>query len=100
MIHGDAYDGKSQCNVYTGHRVPFSGLLIVYKSYQFQGNMPLVVVHGHHDVVPAPPGFGEYGVRRHRAVRVNSLRPGRLDGGGDLLDFLQAEESELAAVGV
>ena len=39
----------------------------------FERNVPLVVVHGHNDVIPAAQRLGEQTVRRHRAVHTQSL---------------------------
>ena len=52
----------------------------------------LVVVHRHDEVVVAADGAEERGVGRQRAVHVDAVGDGRLDGGLDLLGLLAAPE--------
>ena len=83
-----------------GHVVPAALFLVVDKARHLQGDVALVVVHGHHDIVPAAARLGKDRVRRDRPVHVDAHGTGLFDGGGDLLDLLPAEHAALAGVGV
>ena len=63
--------------------------------------MALIVVHADHDVVPAADGLRENAVRRAGTHNTgDALGLGSLDGRGDLLDLLAAEQAVLATVGI
>ena len=100
MVHRHTDNGKPQGDVDAGHRVPGLLFLVIDKAHHLKGDVSLVMIHGHHDVIPAAPGFGEHGIRGHRALCPDSLCPGSLNGRDDLLDFLLPEQTVLAAVGI
>ena len=61
------------------------------KADELHGDMPLVVVHGHHRVVLLAFHFGENRIRGNRAVHVPSLVLGLLDRRRDLVDLFISE---------
>ena len=63
MVHAGPDDGKPQRHIHPGYGVPVALGLIIDKALDLQGNVPLVVVHNHHNVVPAAKGLGKHGVR-------------------------------------
>ena len=64
------------------------------------GDVPLVVVHGEHDVVASVDGLSEDGVGGDGSGGVDAGADGVGDGGSDGVDLFAADESVLAAVGV
>ena len=62
--------------------------------------MPLIVIHGDDDVIPATPGLGKHRVRRNRTFHIDPLGAGGLDRRDDLLNLLPAKESVFATMGI
>ena len=101
MIHTGADDGQTQRDVDTLHGLPLLLFAVVDKAHGLERDVTLIVVHTHHDIVPAADGLREHAVRRAGTHDTgNALGLGSLDGGGDLLDLLPAEQAVLTAVGV
>ena len=73
--------------------VMFDGFI---ELHQFHGDVPLVVVHGHHQIELALPGPQENRIRRQRPTSWQSVGAGLLDGRRNLLAVLFSEQSFLA----
>ena len=101
VVHAGADDGQAQRDIDALHSLPLLLLTVVDEADGLEGDMALIVVHADHDVVPAADGLRENAVRRAGADNAgDALGLGSLDGRGDLLDLLAAEQAVLAAVGV
>ena len=100
MIHAGADDRKAQRYVDTLYGLPGLQLSVIDKAHCLQRDMSLIVVHAHHDVVPAAQSLGEDAVWRNGADGVDAFCLCRLDGRLNLLDLLCAEEAVLTAVGI
>ena len=101
MVHAGADDGQAQRDIDALHSLPLLLLTVVDEAHGLEGDMALIVVHADHDVVPAADGLRENAVRRAGADNAgDALGLSSLDGRGDLLDLLAAEQAVLAAVGV
>ena len=59
VVHRGTYDGQPQCNVYSFDSLPRLFFPVIYKADGFERNVPLVVVHGHNDVIPAAQRLGK-----------------------------------------
>ena len=62
--------------------------------------MALIVVHAHHDIVPAAQCLAEHAVRGQGTDGVDPFGPGCFDRRSDLGDLLGAEQSVLSAMGI
>jgi len=51
VIDGNPDDGQAAGDVDSGHRTPCFGALIVLKADDLRGNMSLVVIHGHDQII-------------------------------------------------
>ena len=101
VVHAGADDGQAQRDVDALHSLPLLLLTVVDEADGLEGDMALIVVHADHDVVPAADGLRENAVWRAGTHNTgDALGLGSLDGRGDLLDLLAAEQAVLAAVGV
>ena len=98
VVHGGANDRQPQGDVDAAHPEPAPGLLVVPESGELGWYVPLIVVHGHHEVERAAHHHREHRVRGKatldRDARGRPVAHGRLD----LLDLLATEEPSFPCV--
>src|SRR5699024_9688570 len=100
VVHTGADDGQAQRHIDALHGLPRLLFTVVHEAHRLEGDVPLVVVHTDHDVVPAAQCLAEHAVGRDGPDGIDPFGLGRLDGGLDLFDLLGAEQAVFAAVGV
>ena len=100
MIHRDADDGQAERDIDTRGRIHLSRFLVPIEGTDLQGNMALIVIHGHASVELAAFGFSENAVRGYWTFNIETTLAQFLNGRDNLLSLLIAEHAVLAAVGI
>lgn len=100
VVNAGADDRQAQRHIDSLHRFPLLFFTIIYEADGLEGDMALIVVHAHHDIVPAAQCLAEHAVRGQGTDGVDPFGPGCFDRRSDLGDLLGAEQSVLSAMGI
>ena len=102
VIHRGTDDRKAQCDVHTGHRIPFTSLPVIHKAFYLQWDVALIMVHADNDIVPPTDRLTEHRVcwRGFSVWNADALGQRRIDRRLDLIYFLPAEQAILTTMGI
>ena len=81
-------------------RAPLAGAVVPGEAHDLGGDVSLVVVHRHHQVVEAAVGLREQGIGRQRPLGRDAVILRRADRRNDLVRLLAAEQTAVAGVRV
>src|SRR5690349_20019820 len=70
------------------------------ETFDIDGKVVMIVVHGDADVVGAAHGLGEKGIGRLRAFDVDPFGAGIVDGWDDVVAFFGTQQPAVAGVGI